>query len=538
MGGFVGILISKAHQRGIRLALLGGMFALLLLLGTGAAALLVQEGLRAEASIAIAPFAKLRSDVDAAFDALEHNVTATPCGPQFREQMRRVAYMPDGISEFLYAPDGVVQCASSMGTLASPEELGAPDLSAAEGYGLALWFDRDLDFLGLIGLSGTIGVRDGFGLVIPQQGLVLGPNPWVKRQVVLRTSTGRWWHRSGEPGIYAAVIAGTTGVPDWWPLRADVLQHLNCDADGLHCIATRTTIGDIVSARPWALVGAVLLCLFTAWWLSGLLHAALRRFWSFEARFLRHFNAETIICTYQPIMDLATGRISGCEVLVRWRDLDDRVIFPDQFLPIVERRGLTLELTRFVVERAYAELSAAIPNNRRLRVNFNIFPCDLAADTLVGLLSPFLAADDRFDTIVEIVESTAVSFDTASQQICRLRHAGVGVYLDDFGTGFSNIRHLALLPLDGVKIDREFAMSAEESLMGQMLPSVLDMVHRAGRTIVVEGVESADRLATLRALGGVDHVQGYHVARPLEIARFVAFLGEHDVSQRRPRLVA
>ena len=90
---------------------------------------------------------------------------------------------------------------------------------------------------------------------------------------------------------------------------------------------------------------------------------------AFEARFLRHFDAKSIICTYQPILSLDNDSIHGCEVLVRWRDVDGSVVFPDQFLPIIERRGLTRALTRYVIDKAWAELSERVPAGRRLQIN-------------------------------------------------------------------------------------------------------------------------------------------------------------------------
>jgi EAL domain-containing protein (putative c-di-GMP-specific phosphodiesterase class I) len=120
-----------------------------------------------------------------------------------------------------------------------------------------------------------------------------------------------------------------------------------------------------------------------------------------------------------------------------------------------------------------------------------------------------------------------------------LHRYGIKTQLDDFGTGYSNIQNLATLAIDGVKLDRSFAMSAEGSLMCKMLGNAIDMVHAAGHRITVEGVETEERLRMIEATGQVDFVQGYLVSRPLDIARFVQVLGEQALlKSQRPRLVA
>src|SRR5690606_2547396 len=104
-------------------------------------------------------------------------------------------------------------------------------------------------------------------------------------------------------------------------------------------------------------------------------------------------------------------------------------------------------------------------------------------------------------------------------------------YIDDFGTGYSNMQNLAALSVDGVKLDRAFAMAPDNSMMAQMLGHAIEMIHATGRVMVVEGVETAERLALLRQMQArVDFVQGYFISRPLDIEAFAAFLKPRPVS--------
>src|SRR5690606_23597403 len=122
-------------------------------------------------------------------------------------------------------------------------------------------------------------------------------------------------------------------------------------------------------------VGVIVIALFVAAIvaaaITGYVNRAIARYWSFEARFRRHLDADSIVCVYQPVMELETGEITGCEVLARWRDLDDSLVFPDRFIDIVERHGMTQFFTWLVAQRAFKELSEHLPEGRRLQVNFN-----------------------------------------------------------------------------------------------------------------------------------------------------------------------
>lgn len=177
-----------------------------------------------------------------------------------------------------------------------------------------------------------------------------------------------------------------------------------------------------------------------------------------------------------------------------------------------------------VADRAFAELNAHLPNDIALEVNFNVFACDFDSVLLLRTFANFLDEPRRRHPAVELVENHAIDFEDAQCTIEALATAGVKTYIDDFGTGYSSIERVARLPVHGVKLDRSFAMSPPDSVMGRMLVQVIEMIRTSGRLIVVEGVETLARLNLLRATGMVDCVQGYVIARPLPIDELVAFL--------------
>lgn len=514
------IFISERRLRSLQIAL-ALLFSLLIL--AAIAGIAIDRAVSAmddAGSAGIERYERLQGNIDTAFDALRETVTAQPCTLAFREEVRRVAFLPDGLSQFLYAPGGKIACTGNILRFSEPLDLGRPDIERPNSIGVDFWLDRDLGSIGLEGLTGTVVVRGDFGIVVPPEARpdVTRPLGWGRSEAVLVGGDGRWWHRAGQEGVYAEAEAARR---TWFPFDDGKLRRRLCDADGMLCIASEVPLLGIITHWPIATVVALWFAALLGAWLASLARRVIERAWTFEARFRRHLDADSVVCAYQPIMHLKSGAIVGCEVLARWRDVDDTIVFPDRFIGIVERLNMTRPFTQLVVDRAFAELSAHTRLGQRLQVNFNIFPRDLDAEALSRMLAAFTAAPDRFDVVVEIVESDALEVGHAQRQIEALRRAGIKTYIDDFGAGYSNIHNLAALSVDGVKLDRAFAMAPQGSLMERMLDYAVDMISESGRVMVVEGIETEARLTQLReSATHVDFVQGYHIARPLDIHRF------------------
>jgi len=535
MATFISVLIERSHQRLVGFVLWLLAFILALTLATGFAVHQIHDSMAAEGRLALEPTVRLRENIGITLGEMERQLTASPCTPQFHDQLRAIAFLPDGLNEFLYAPGGLAQC--SVGRSFEPYQLGTPDMIWGKSK-VQLWMNVDLGFMGLAGHRGSIALKEPFAIVIPPQREAAAGANWIGAEVVIQASDGRWWHRGGDDGIYERQL-GAGPLSDWLPLHNGAFYATVCDDINLHCAVVEATLAGVLSAWWLTIAATVVVCGLLALAIGGQLHAMMRRYWSFEARFRRNFDEKSIICTYQPILSLATGTISGCEVLVRWRDVDGTVTFPDQRLPIVEKHGLGRQLTKYVVDKAYAELSRNVPPQARLQINFNIFLSDLDAGWLRDTMVIFENSGNRFSLVVEIIESDEIDNARAQREVEALHRYGIRTHLDDFGTGYSNIQNLATLAIDGVKLDRSFAMSADGSLMCKMLGNAIDMVHAAGHRITVEGVETEERLRMIKATGQVDFVQGYLISRPLDIARFVQFLGEQGVPMgQRPRLVA
>lgn len=523
MANIVRIFISERHRRLIVGVVWLAAFCLALgLIGLYAGERIV-AAMEERSGLVMEGFLETRTSIETAFSAIRADVTAEPCSPEFFRALRRVAYFPDGINEFLYMNGNAVSCTASGLTLSPPFDLGLPD-GEPEGGEVAVWMNRDLTFLDLAGLTGSI-VRIGhFAAIVTPPAISTADFPLLDFEVLLRSKDGKPWMRYGHAGVYETYLAASArGLP--FNYADGHIHHQVCDPRLTYCVTSRIAVVPVIMAEKvrffFALLGSTLI----ASWIAFLANALVRRYWSFEARFLRHLDDGSLVLAYQPLTDLATGAVTGCEVLARWRDIDGEIVQPGRFIDIVERRGLSERFTGLVAARAFAELDAAIPPGYRLEVNFNIFPRDLDAALLCRLFAPFEAARHRFDLVVEIVESETVRIDAAQREIEALRAAGIKVYIDDFGSGYSNLANIAELAVDGVKLDRSFAMAPDGSVMEQMLGHAIEMIRATGRTMVVEGVETAERLSLLRALAVKgDRAQGYQIARPLDAETFASFL--------------
>ncbi|HEX2840235.1 EAL domain-containing protein [Hyphomicrobium sp.] len=480
----------------------------------------IEETLARDARAELAQFDKLHANVTTAFDELQRTATSTPCSNEFIRELRRVAFKPDGLNEFMYAPQGIVTCSTSMASrVAVP--LGPPDIDRPGKGDIDLWVNKRLDMIGLSGVVGSVVLQEPFALVIPPQASWSDASSWLRKEFVVATG-GRVWHLSGESGTFAAASAQRTEGESMWAIHGTA-----CSDAHPFCVALETNLAQIAFDWRAELILAVGVVGFYAYWPASVAHRSLKKYWSLESRFRRNLDAASIVCAYQPILDLRTGAISSCEVLARWRDVDGSIVPPDKFIDLVASAGQTLEFTKMVADRAYAELSANLPQGTKLQVNFNIFPRDLDCEKLRHVFSAFEADRDRFPLALEIVENDEV-LDNVHGEIEALARHGIRTYIDDFGNGYSSIHRVASLAIHGVKLDRSFAMAPNESLMARMLVHALDMIGSSGREIVVEGVETQDRLDLLLESERVAYAQGYLISKPLPIGRLVEFLANHD----------
>jgi diguanylate cyclase (GGDEF)-like protein/PAS domain S-box-containing protein len=243
---------------------------------------------------------------------------------------------------------------------------------------------------------------------------------------------------------------------------------------------------------------------------------------------------EALDVVYQPIVSLEDASLSGVEALVRWRGPGGELVPPSLFIPLAEQVGLIGAIDAWVLRTACREAVSwqeREPGLRDVTVNVNLSASDLHDPSMADRVAAVLAETGLppYRLMLEITE-TAVLRDAAgaAHQLNRLRDRGVGVSLDDFGTGFSSLATLRDLPLDEIKIDGSFVAGLEDGLAGtRVLRAILRMAQALDLHVVAEAVETGHQASTLRELS-CDHAQGWLFGAPMSSADLRAWVGSRS----------
>ncbi|SNY92100.1 sensor c-di-GMP phosphodiesterase, contains CSS-motif sensor and EAL domain [Cohaesibacter sp. ES.047] len=528
MGLYSRLSFLVKYPKAVNATLFGVVFALLLIGAAAIGSIQILKGLDKQMDRDLRSLNVIGDNIGRTVAKLEIPSTMVPCSSAFQSWLERIGFLPDGIHEIIY-DDGTVSCSVTEGLRHAGLKLGEPDIiDQANGY--QLWLDRDLQMLGQNGLTGTFFRKNSFTLVLPRIDLEEALTTWHEREMLSPIKDGSMRHRAGKFGLSHGLEL--TALPDsGFSLEKASFWSYKCNSNDLICIYSVAPIADTLFSSRGALVLVVAILGVVAFMLAKLLSRRVMRIWSFQSRFIRTMSYETLECFYQPLLSLDTGEIEGVEALVRWRDTDGSLVFPDRFLPIVEKKRLTKQLTACVIARAIDDLRTIEFSVEVPRVNINIFPQDFEGIWLIKALLPMIEAPRKLQPVVEIVETANLPLEETKEAVSLLRASGIETYIDDFGVGYSSIHYLSALGADGVKLDRSFAMAPEGSLNKTMLFSAIEMISKTGLKLVVEGVEDRDRLMELRATNKVDIIQGYLISPPMSPKRLRTFLADFQIER-------
>ena len=230
----------------------------------------------------------------------------------------------------------------------------------------------------------------------------------------------------------------------------------------------------------------------------------------------------------QPKVPLHGQPGRAAEALVRWQHPQRGLVPPMQFIPFAEQTGFVRQLTLWMLEEVARLLADPRTRGLALRVSVNLSTRDLLDPELSNRLADILLRHGvpASGFCLEITESAIMDDpQRAEAMLNRLSEQGFKLSIDDFGTGYSSLAYLKRLPVDELKIDKSFVMSMQTDQDDAMIVrSTIDLAHNLGLTVVAEGVENAAILESLRTLA-CDEAQGYHIARPMPVADFLAWEG-------------
>ena len=235
---------------------------------------------------------------------------------------------------------------------------------------------------------------------------------------------------------------------------------------------------------------------------------------------------------FQPIYELEPYRLCGFEALARWVHPLRGPVSPVVFIALAEESGHIEALTDWIIDHATAQLAQwqrLAPHYSALCMHVNISGRDLARASLVSHVQDVLQRHGvAANTLtLEITETTLMGrLDAALLTMGSLGESGVRFSIDDFGTGYSSLSYLGTLPIDSLKIDRSFVMGLHDKPQNvEIVRAVVNLAQTLGRSVIAEGIETAEQLATLRRLG-VPKGQGYLLSRPLRAEQAHELLAE------------
>jgi diguanylate cyclase (GGDEF)-like protein/PAS domain S-box-containing protein len=242
---------------------------------------------------------------------------------------------------------------------------------------------------------------------------------------------------------------------------------------------------------------------------------------------------------YQPKVRLQDGSMCGVEALIRWQHPVRGLISPGTFIPIAEQTGDIVPIGRWVLETACNQILALHrehPLDPPLELSVNLSPREFKEGGLIQGIKDVLQATGFPPQYLHLEITEGVLFeelDRARESLVALKSLGVGLELDDFGSGYSSLRYLQELPFDTLKIDRYFVSSldANEESSVRMLQTIVMMASNLNLRVVAEGIEHSPHAQRARDLG-CDLGQGYHFSRPIQASQLADMLQKEADKQR------
>lgn len=238
-----------------------------------------------------------------------------------------------------------------------------------------------------------------------------------------------------------------------------------------------------------------------------------------ENQLRQALDNEEFVLHYQPKVNLASGKITSAEALIRWNDPRTGLVSPGHFIPILEETGLIYDVGRWALRQAIADYlrwrAAGLP---AVRIAVNVSPLQLRHRGFIDEISQVIGIDAQAAAGLELEITESLIMEDIKHNITSLqaiRALGVTITIDDFGTGFSSLSYLAKLPVDTLKIDRSFVIDMTTAPEGLALVStIINLAHALKLKVVAEGVETEEQSRLLRLLN-CDEMQGYLFSKPV-----------------------
>ena len=238
-----------------------------------------------------------------------------------------------------------------------------------------------------------------------------------------------------------------------------------------------------------------------------------------ENQLRQALDKEEFVLHYQPKVNLASGKLTSAEALIRWNDPRTGLVPPGRFIPILEETGLIYEVGRWALRKAIEDyLRWRAAGLAAVRIAVNVSPLQLRNRGFIAEIKQAIGIDAHAAAGLELEITESLIMEDVKHSIASLqaiRAMGVTIAIDDFGTGFSSLSYLSKLPVDTLKIDRSFVIDMTAAPEGLALVStIINLAHSLKLKVVAEGVETEEQSRLLRLLN-CDEMQGFLFSKPV-----------------------
>jgi sensor c-di-GMP phosphodiesterase-like protein len=463
-------------------------------------------------------------DAHRVLDAM--NASTEPiCSDADMEQMLGLVYRSLLVKQAGRVRDGKIACSTALGRLHLPgEELPQPDTIGADGVKVL----RNAKVF-YLNLATVVGLQEGNSFVVL--------NPYINVFQDRITSPLHFKTTVIDAAQTNPALSARSGAAATGPLTnrdvdgrvGDLLYSTRCTVRYSTCITASFSVPEALKSDPLHFQGAIGLGGVTGAWLGLVGCLAYRRNRGMEQQLRRAIRQDKLRVFYQPIVNIADGRIVGAEALARWTDEDDLMIRPDVFVRLAEERGFVEEITKLVLRHVLRDFAETFRLHPDFTVSVNVAASDLADPGFLPSLALMLdrAGVHARNLSIEITESSTAQRQEAMNTIRSLRLSGHSVHIDDFGTGYSSLSYLHALSVDAIKIDRAFTQAiGTEAVTLTILPQILAMAAALDLQVIVEGVETSQQANYFSPTARPIFAQGWLFARAVPLPEFRLMLAQ------------
>lgn len=449
-------------------------------------------------------------------------VDLPPCSHQELEVFRKLIYGSQFLKDAGRSQNGTLQCSAVLGKLKQPlERLGTgfirPDGTRAY---------RNLAPYRVSGKT-VVAIQSGNGIVVY--------NPYNLRSFIGQPMHFTVIDRDINTGAVRILIGNeppsrlgrgaflTSGATR----SRSMLYATRCNPQYSGCVTTYIAISDVLRAQAREFRIYLGLSAACGVLLSLVIFMLYRRSSSMEQQLRRAIRRNELGVAYQPIVDMETGAIIAAEALARWRDEDGVDISPEIFIKLAEDRGFVGQITRVVVDQAVRALQQTRRIQPEFSINVNVSAVDLDDLTFPSMVRKKLESTGCPARYLgfEMTERSWAEWDSLRETLQILRERGHWIFIDDFGTGYSSLASLHNLPVDVLKIDKEFSHSiGTQSVKVAIVPQILALAAALKLKVIVEGIETEEQAQYFAESPQQLMAQGWYFGRPMPLESLLTLL--------------